>query len=154
MVKRTVDLKDASKEIGKYYENHNDIARAMVISGIAKSLPEIIANSPVDTGLYAQSWDMIETESSVFLGNYAPHAAIIERGARPFTPPLGPLLAWAKRILQDTSQPPDYSQEVWALAIYTRNKIQKYGMEPKHIMEKSIPMILENIREELQRVTG
>ena len=152
MVKKVVNLKDAPGEIGKYAESHREMVKAAIISGIAKSLPDLINRSPVDTGLYAQSWDMIETEKSVFLGNYAPHAPIIERGARPFKPPLTPLLQWAKRVLNDASQPPDYSDRVWALAVYTRNKIEKEGMVPRHIMEKSIPDILENIRVEVKRM--
>ena len=152
MVKRVINLRDASKEIGKYADTHLLQMKAAVISGIARSLPDLIKASPVDTGLYAQSWDMIETEKSVFLGNYAPHAPIIERGARPFTPPLKPLLEWAKRVTGDPGQPPEYSKHVWALANYTRNKIKQYGMEPKHIMENAIPNILENIRIEVGRM--
>ncbi len=152
MVKKKINLRDASEEIGKFADSHREEMKAAVISGIAKSLPSLVKASPVDTGLYAQSWDMIETERSVFLGNYAPHAPIIERGARPFTPPLKPLLDWAKRILQDSGQPPKYSKHVWALAIYTRNKIQAEGMAPRHIMENEIPNILNNIRLEVRRM--
>ena len=125
--------------------------QAAAFKGIAKSLPEIIANSPVDTGQYASSWDLDITEEKALLGNFAPHAAIIEFGARPFTPPLGPLLAWAKRVLGDPSQPPNYSNRVWALAVHTQQKIEEKGMEPKHVLRDAIPGIIANIRKELTR---
>lgn len=128
-----------------------DLHKATVL-GIAQSIPDLVERSPVDTGLYAQSWDFTETEFGAIVGNYAPHAAIIENGARPFTPPIGPLLAWAKRVLKDPSQPPEYSSEVWALAKGTQKKIASFGMEPKHIMEQMIPTIIERIKAEYQRL--
>ena len=152
MTKRTVNLRDFAKVLKDFGPEHIDVLRTATTKGIIDSLPDIIKNSPVDTGQYASSWDLSVEEKSVILGNFAPHAPIIEFGARPFTPPLGPLLAWAKRVLQDSSQPPDYSDRVWALAIYTRNKIARLGMRPRHIMEQAIPGIIENIVAELNKL--
>lgn len=126
--------------------------QAGVSSGLARSLPDLVAASPVDTGLYASSWNFTVDEKKAVLGNYAPHAPIIESGARPFTPPIGPLLAWAKRVLKSPSQPPDYDSEVWGLARGTQNKIRENGMKPKHVLENMLPKILDNVREELSRV--
>jgi len=123
-----------------------------IAKGIIDYYPQIIKDSPIDTGLFAQSWDLQETEKSILLGNYAPHAPIIEYGARPFKPPLTPLLQWAKRVTGDSSQPPKYSDRVWALAIYTQKKIEKVGMKPHNIMEKAIPNIIQNIKEELRNM--
>jgi hypothetical protein len=164
VVKR-VDLTDFAKEIGAYTENSIKELKAATVKGVAKSIPDLVAASPVDTGMYAASWDFNETEYGAIIGNYAPYAGIIENGARPFRPPLGPLLAWAKRVLRNqvshqsgsvmrnTGQPEsDYSPEVWALAIYTQKKISEQGMAPRHIMENTIPKILANIRAEMQRL--
>jgi hypothetical protein len=123
--------------------------KAGVVRGIERSIPDLVAASPVDTGQYANSWAFTYDEKRALVGNTAPHAPIIEDGARPFTPPLGPLLAWAKRVLQDPSQPPDYSEEVRSLAWGVRGKIMKFGMEPKHIMGNMVDTIIENIRLEL-----
>jgi hypothetical protein len=149
---RTVNLRDFAKELGRFSERHVEEVRNATARGVLASIPDLVRASPVDTGLYAQSWDMTVTETSVILGNYAPHAPIIEHGARPFTPPLGPLLAWAKRVLGDPSQPPDYSDRVWALAKATQKKISERGMEPKHILENAIPGIIANIREEYRKL--
>mgnify|MGYP000856706037 CR=1 FL=1 len=149
---KSVSLDNLAKELGAWSDSHMEKLHNATVLGIAKAIPELVEKSPVDTGLYAQSWDFTETEFGAIVGNYAPHAPIIENGARPFTPPIGPLLAWAKRVLRDASQPPDYSSDVWALAKGTQKKIASVGLEPKHIMEQMIPTIIENIKAEYQRL--
>jgi hypothetical protein len=146
---KTVDLKDFSKELKGFGEQTLKRQQQIVAQSLAKAIPRLVAASPVDTGLYAQSWDFSVDETSAILGNYAPHAAVIEYGARPFTPPLGPLLAWAKRVLRDPSQPPGYSPEVQELARGTQKKIQREGFQPKHILENELPNIIADIRKEL-----
>lgn len=152
MTTKRIDLKDFSKELGNFTSKHIDDVRAATASGVAQSIPYLVEKSPVDTGLYAQSWDMTVNEQSVILGNYAPHAPIIEYGARPFTPPIAPLLAWAKRVLRDPSQPPNYSSAVWGLARGTQKKIAEHGIQPRHIMQEAIPVIIENIRREMEKI--
>jgi len=152
MISKTIDLKDFAKEIGAYSKDQIVALKEATLLGIAKSIPMLVEKSPVDTGLYAQSWAFNKTETGAILGNTAPHSPIIEYGARPFTPPLAPLLAWAKRVLKDSSQPPDYSPDVWGLAIGTQKKIAAVGMQPRHIMQDAIPDILENIKEEYLRI--
>lgn len=163
MSSRKVDIKEFAKELGVWNENRLKELRQAVVRGVYRSLPDLVAASPVDTGLYAQSWQVVQTEESVVVGNTAPYAGIIEYGARPFTPPLPPLLAWAKRVLTgqksadgstiQTGQPEsDYSPEVWALAKYVQKKISERGIEPRHVMENTLPTILANIKEELRNV--
>ena len=152
MAFKVVKLTDLSKEITNFGKATLEKQQEAVTSGMLRSIPVLVRESPVDTGLYAQSWSFTTLEKSAIIGNTAPHAPIIEFGARPFTPPIGPLLRWAKRVLKDPSQPPNFSSEVWALAKGTQNKIAKEGMKPKHILEKNIPMIIGNIRKEFERV--
>jgi len=153
MTVKTVDLADFAEELGKFSTLSISKKKKAVVRGIAKSMPDLVAASPVDTGLYAQSWDMSIQEQSVIIGNYAPYAGVIEFGARPHKTPIGPLLAWAKRVLGDKSQPESgYSKHVWALALHVQKKIEAEGQLPKHIMEKMIPKIIENIKEELKLV--
>lgn len=152
MATKQVQLKHFSREISEFSKATLHDQQAAVANALAHSIPRLVAASPVDTGLYAQSWDFTIDEHSAILGNYAPYAAVIEWGARPFTPPLAPLLAWAKRVLKDPSQPPDYSPRVWALAVGVRNKIAAHGMKPQHILENMIPSILEEVRKELDKL--
>lgn len=145
-----VKLEDFAEKLAEFSDRHISEIKKGVVSGVARSVPDLVASSPVDTGLYAQSWDFTADDEKAVLGNYAPYAPVIEFGARPFTPPIGPLLAWAKRVLKDSSQPPKYSPKVWALARGVQRKIAAEGMKPKHILTNMIPKIIENIKEELR----
>lgn len=147
---KQISLDELKGALGEYRDEAFEDLRQATIEGCLKSLPTLVRASPVDTGQYANSWDVVFDRSSVLIGNFAPHAAIIEFGTRPFTPPLAPLLAWAKRVLGDPSQPPGYSPEVWKLAKGVQAKIAKEGIRPRHILSNNQDMILQNIREELQ----
>jgi len=149
---KTVQLNKFADVLREYPNLHIKQVKQGVASGLARSIPDLVAASPVDTGLYASSWDFTINEQEAILGNYAPHAAIIEEGARPFSPPIAPLLAWAKRVLGDGSQPPNYSEEVRSLAYGTQKKIAQEGMKPRKILENMLPTILDNIRQELEKV--
>jgi len=129
------ELKDASQGQIKAY-------KAGVIDALAMNLRTLAERSPIDTGLYAQSWAMSVTETSALLGNTSPHAGIIEFGARPFTPPIGPLLEWARRVLQQ----PEINSACWALAKGTQMKIAEHGMEPKNVLGGALDKIVEDIR--------
>lgn len=151
---KVVNLSEFSGELGDWAKQYFEEARLVVLRALIDAIPELVESSPVDTGLYAQSWDAQPTEQGAVIGNYAPHAPILEYGARPFTPPLAPLLAWAKRVLEDPSQPPNYSDAVQGLARYTQKKIAREGIAPRHIMERAIPGILQRIEDEMRRTFG
>jgi len=144
---KKVPLDKFSKELRKYAEDDIEKYKKSVTGALIKNFQDIVKNSPVDTGLYAQSWDLILTEKNALLGNYAPHAGIIEFGARPFRPPLKPLLEWAKRVLKVGN----YTSEVWALARYTQSKIEEHGMEPKHVLTNQLDKIVNDIRINLRK---
>lgn len=144
---KTVKLENFSNELKEYQEKSIKLYKKSVIDALMKNLRTLVASSPVDTGLYAQSWDLIISEKNALLGNYAPHAAMIEFGARPFTPPIGPLLGWAKRVLKK----PEIDGDVWALAKYTQNKISEKGFEPKHVLTNALDKIMNDIRINLRK---
>ena len=147
-----VDIKDFPKVFKKYGKDLQERFKQFTAESIYKQLPDIVKASPVDTGEYAASWDFNFEEEKAVLGNYAPHAPNIEYGARPFKPPIGPLLEWAKRVLKDPSQPPKFSSKVWALAVGVQKKIQKEGQKPKHILTKQIPKIIKNLRQKIKEM--
>lgn len=150
---KTVNMKEFVQELKKTYNAKKmEEMKTAVETGCVASIPYLVENSPIDTGLYAQSWSVQKLQNEVILGNNAPHAAVIEFGARPFKPPIAPLLAWAKRVLQDTSQPPKYSKQVWALAVGVQKKIEREGMKPRHVLQNAMPEILENVRLELEKI--
>lgn len=148
----SIKLSDFAKELGNLTPKQLAEGKRIISSCVVRAIPDLVKASPVDTGLYAQSWGFEIAEEQAILGNYAPYAGIIEYGARPHTPPLKPLLAWAKRVLGDGSQPPDYSPEVWRLALGVQKKIAAQGSPPKHILENELPKIIENIKREFSNL--
>lgn len=151
MSAKVVNLNAFAEELAGYGKAFTEELRDASIEGVIRSMESLVEMSPVDTGEYANSWGVDIKPDKVVIGNYAPHAPIIEYGARPFTPPIAPLLEWAKRVLRDSSQGPGYSKEVWALAKATQAKISKVGMAPKKVMERGIPIIMKNIEAEWRR---
>lgn len=147
-----VDLKDLSK---KFDEASEEIKAAMVRgleSGVMRGQVIVMKESPVDTGLYRSSWQTQKiADGHMQLGNSAPHAPAIEFGTRPHKPPLAPLLAWAKRVLKDPSQPPNYSAEVRGLAVGVQKKIEREGQAPRHVLTNAIPKIIDAVNEEVKR---
>ena len=85
MPRKVVNLGNFASELEEFSDNHVEDLKDATFKGIVNSVPGLIKASPVDTGQYASSWDFFETELGIVLGNFAPHAAIIEKGARPFT---------------------------------------------------------------------
>jgi hypothetical protein len=144
---KIVSLDKFSEELKKYSDKSIEDYKKAVIDALLKSLVDIVKASPVDTGLYAQSWDLIITEKDAVIGNYAPHAAVIEFGARPFTPPIAPLLEWARRVLKKQ----EVDSHCWALAKYTQAKIAEKGMEPRHILTNQLDSIINDIRINLSK---
>lgn len=151
MTKR-IDIVDAPKEFKRYLGRSEAHLKNAVAKGITNYMPKLVADTPVDTGQLSQSWDMDIREKEILLGNYAPHSPINELGARPFNPPIQPLLAWAKRVLKSSSQPPDYDEEVRGLAYGVQKKIRKEGMKPRNTLKEALPKIIEEIKLELSEV--
>lgn len=149
---KVIRLEDFGKEIRTLPKIITDKQKFAVLSGIFNSVNTLVMNSPVDTGQYASSWDVEILKDKIILGNFAPHAPVIELGARPFTPPLGPLLAWAKRVLGSGSQPPEYDKEVWGLALGVQRKIAREGIKPRHVLRESLPSVIDNILMELNKI--
>ena len=145
-----VKLKDFAKVFRKYGKDLEHEMKQEVVRATVRAIPRLVRNSPVDTGEYAASWSFNADEEKVILGNFAPHAPIIEFGARPFRPPLGPLIAWAKRVLQDPGEPP--SKRVMALAVGTQKKIEKHGMMPKALLRQEIPRIIQDAVQSIERM--
>ena len=144
---KVVSLDKFAEEMKAYQKKSIEKYKKSLIDALLKSLPRLVKASPVDTGLFAQSWDLILEEKSAILGNYAPHAPVIEFGARPFTPPIGPLLNWARRVLKQ----PEVNDACWALARYTQQKISEEGMKPHFILTNALDSIMEDIRMNMKK---
>ena len=140
VISMTKFVKDTlGKGSESYIKTHRKEVYDIFADSLLKSVKNMTERSPVDTGLYASSWDVEKVdENNIFFGNTAPYATIIELGARPFRPPIGPILAWASRKL---SLPEDHPR-VRSFAFFVVKKIEKEGLEPHYIMENGLEEII------------
>jgi len=144
---KIVELDKFEEELGMFSKQHIENFRMAIIDSISENMRTLVDNSPVDTGLYAQSWKMEVLTDMVLVGNTAPYAPMIEFGTRPFTPPLRPLLEWARRVLKR----PIIDNECYRLAIGIQKKISQQGMVPHHILTNTIDKIMEGIRVRMKK---
>lgn len=56
--------------------------------------------APVDSAQYRRGWTVSNVADGAVVFNPVPYAPVIEEGSRPHTPPIGPLLEWARRKLR------------------------------------------------------
>lgn len=75
------------------------------------------------------------------VGVWAPYAAALEYGTRPFTPPMGPLVEWASDKFPRLTP-----NEVVNVAFAIRRKIQRQGIRPKFYFRKAIKRSLPDIK--------
>lgn len=123
----------------------------------------------VDTGELRNSVDTEFTDQGAIVDVKAPHAAVMEHGARPFRPPLAPLIEWVKRkgLARGSlgTKPRGTSREVWRsreeaeavrIARAVQRKIAKDGIAPRHYFAKAVvranPMIRAEVDLELARL--
>ena len=156
---KTIDLDQFVKEFGKIRHDSGKFLKRqkkMIIEGVyegcLRSIQPMAERSPVDTGLYASSWQVQKSGEAVYFGNTAPYAYHLEVGSPPFNAPLQPLLEWAGRKLQK----PIDDQEVQRLAWGVKNKFAREGAEPKYILENGMsevvmPMIKDTIEKNYKK---
>ncbi len=117
---------------------------------------EIIANvAPVDVGTLKGSIHVEETTQGPRVVVDAPHAASLELGSRPHTPPLAPLVAWVRRNRAkfgiegrgvDRNKKTgrlETSAEIIAIARAIQQKIARHGTKPRFFVRNSIPKLVE-----------
>jgi hypothetical protein len=146
-------------------------------------IEEIDAAEPypaVDTGGMRQSVQVVLLPDGGEVVVDAPHAPIMENGARPFWPPLAPLIAWVERKglvsrpkkldtrrgkqLQrlankqaNVDRAKAYEKEVENVARLIQAKIAAHGIEPRHYFAKAMarvsPMVPKAILDEMEKVS-
>lgn len=115
----------------------------------------------VDTGLLAGSWSRHETKDGVEVSNDAPYAGPrLELGARPFRPPLQPLIEWAERKAGDlgivklkkgasfkgrASLTDPQRAEAKRIAFAIQSKYAKVGIKPLYMVRNRIPYALRQL---------
>ena len=152
---KTISLKDFSKLFGKdekFLRKNLKRVKDAVYDGALRSVKPLAEKSPVDTGLYASSWEVDKRGGKdpveIVIGNTAPYAYTIEFGAPPHKPPVLAIQEWAARKLQKPINDPEVKRLTWG----TVNKIKEKGQDPKYILTKGIEeIILPNIKKSFEK---
>ena len=112
----------------------NEIKRNLraTISGLRETAQEartiVARQGPVDNGIFAGAWDVVNIANGAELRNDTPYAGIIEEGSRPHMPPRGPIREWVIRKIKDIGE---YRQSIGEEAplVNRKGKPRKVRME-------------------------
>jgi len=129
----------------------------------------LVHESPVDTGQFKNAWKVRDTSgigTNPQIHNDAPHAGIIERGARPH--PVSQegreaIRAWAKRVLGaelklnmraqgGRVKKVDFEAQLDAIVWGICAKLKREGQVGKFIVEQNLEKLARFAREEVERV--
>jgi len=109
----------------------------------------LVSKSPVDTGVYKNAWRVRHhVGGGAELYNDAPHAGIIEAGARPHgvnAAGIAAITAWAMRKLGLGEK------EARGVAFAVAAKLKKTGQKGLWIVRDNIPELLKYAQQEVAR---
>lgn len=139
---KELTLDQFSKELGRLPQKLEGAIIRGLRSAAARGVSEVIQAihtsspyPPIDTGGLARSVEHSDLPRGGRIAVDAPHAAVMENGARPFWPPLDPLIDWAKRKFGVD----DHDAEVIAEGV--QRKIAMFGIEPRHYFRSAMGSI-------------
>lgn len=166
---------------GSVRKNADAIKRG-VRNGLVRGKSHLVRQTPVDQGILKNAWKVIVADGGMpALLNDAPHAGIVERGARPHMPPLEPILEWVKRHLRSfgiraprfkTKMGPltkramagsnarfarhlqdvdEFEHDVLAIAEAIRWKIFNHGQAGTFFVRNSLPALRDFVAQEIDR---
>lgn len=109
----------------------------------------------VHHGHFKAGWDTEQTADGFSVTNDAPHAGIVEMGARPH--PVSAegreaIREWVRQKIFGISQvEADENDVVDAITYGIVEKLRKYGQEPTYIVRDALPEMTRYLREETER---
>lgn len=107
---------------------------------------EIRAQGLVDMATLVNSVTYTPVADGSIVAVEAPHAAPLEYGARPFFPPVAPLMAWALRKGLATDE-----ASAKAIAFAIRGKIAKEGIAPRAFFRRAFARTLPQMQAAIDR---
>jgi hypothetical protein len=119
-----------------------------VVRGIASAVlasAELVAQmAPKDLGNLKRSCRGVLQPGGGYVIVDAPHAGIVEAGARPHWAPIAPLIDWARRHA-------DSEAEAQRMARGTQVKIACEGQSPTYWVRRSLPKQKKILKAEVER---
>lgn len=122
----------------------------------------------VDRGTMRRSVGVDNHPDGALLSVDAPYAAAMERGTRPFFPPLEPIVAWLKRkgivkrkvnavwegdtlVSAKKQSKKSHEAEIRSVAYAIAVKFSREGIEPRHFFAKAMEKVPKFLRAEIDR---
>lgn len=143
---KAADLPDAiRREIERMPKLHDIAARAAALKLVAYLVNQSDELGITYTGVYKRGFRAIKNG----VVNLAPHAPIVEEGARPHPVSIearARIAIWCQRKLGLT--PDEAYQAAEAIAW----KIQKFGQKGRYVMRDALPMAVDFFAEEIGRI--
>lgn len=181
----SVVIRLTPEQLSKTLRSHEKTLPKAIADGITKSAHRsrtvLVRKSPVDLGQYKNSWRVTGTGAASAIVNDAPHAGIIEKGARPHgvnRAGIEALTAWALRKLvsgemasklkaDNTRQYKNQygtwgarkgrrrsaalEKEAKGIAFAIAAKLKKEGQKGRFIVEGSMPQLVKILQIEVAK---
>ena len=155
MTTKTVTLEQFTKELGQLPKDLETAIVRGLRSAAARGVGEVVQaintaspHPPVDTGGLARSVEHSNLPKGGRIEVDAPHAAVMENGARPFWPPIEPLEDWAKRKFGVDDE------EAEEIARAVQIKSATFGIEPRHYFRTAMVRIRKIVPVEVESELG
>jgi len=153
---KQIGINDLGNELRKLMKGqlHDAVVRGIHSAGyrLQAGVPLAIASTrphpPQDTGELTRSIKLTKHSEGASVIADAPHAPMVEYGARPHFPPLAPITGWVWRKFDVESW-----EEAEEIALSICRKIAKYGMQPRHFMLRALTDFrrLKVLKQEVER---
>ncbi len=128
-------IKDMPPEIEEAVMRGIKSAAMRGVGIIVKHIDTAHPYPAVNTGALRQSVNLRFTPRTAVLTVDAPHAVFSDKGTRPHSPPIGPLIVWATRKFGLDED--EAVRVAWAV----RKKIEREGIAPRNWMAKAMAEI-------------
>jgi len=141
--------KQMAEMLGRHGKGLKEAGKKAALSAAMRGANTLARKGPKDRGELARSWKAKATSNGAILGSDAPHAAIVEFGAKPHpVSAMGraSLAGWVKR-----RNPGISDDEAIARGHAIANKIEKEGQEATHFVRDSIERLEAQFSEEFHR---
>lgn len=144
---RTIDLSQLSRELKRAGKNAMDAIKRGAWSGAQASRTLLVHVTPVNTGQLKNAWKAYRKPDPEVV-NEAPHAGIVERGARPHAVSragIASLTRWAELKLGLSEK------EARGVAFAIAHKLRTKGQAPTFFVRNQLGRIVEITRNEVVR---
>jgi len=139
-----VDIRDLHKYLARDIKKATKAIEEGQAAAAQRGRTVLVRKTPVDTGQMKGAWKA----GKDYIHNDAPHAGIVEKGARPHKVSragIESLTEWARRQL---GLPDDQAKSVaWAVA----KKLEKEGQKGTFFVEELTPKIAKMLQQEVER---